>query len=67
VHAWNEKFLRLCTFDCGRFLRADTCSVDKDRLDFARVLLATPDLGIINKVERVLVDGAPVEVKIVEE
>ncbi|MCI78834.1 sulfate transporter, partial [Trifolium medium] len=50
-----------------RFLRADSCSADKDRLDFARVLVATSDLEIVNKVETVLVDGIMVEVKIVEE
>ncbi|MCI66865.1 sulfate transporter, partial [Trifolium medium] len=49
------------------FLRADSCSVDKYRLDFARVLIATPDLDIVNRVERILVDGVLVEIKIVEE
>ncbi|MCH79964.1 DUF4283 domain protein, partial [Trifolium medium] len=49
------------------FLRADSCSADKDRLDFARVLIATSDLDIIKKVETVLVDGIMVEIKIVEE
>ncbi|MCI96952.1 DUF4283 domain protein, partial [Trifolium medium] len=39
----------------------------KDRLDFARVLIATSDLDIVNRVERVMVDGTLVEVKIVEE
>ncbi|MCI30014.1 sulfate transporter, partial [Trifolium medium] len=49
------------------FLHADSCSADKDRLDFARVLIATPDLEIVKRVENVLVDGLLVEVKIVEE
>ncbi|MCI75150.1 sulfate transporter, partial [Trifolium medium] len=40
---------------------------DKVRLDFARVLIATSDLAIINRVETVLVDGTLVEVKIVED
>ncbi|GAU42656.1 hypothetical protein TSUD_398610 [Trifolium subterraneum] len=67
VHAWNVNFFKLCVFDCGRFLRADSCSADRDRLDFARVLIATPDLDIIKRVENVLVDGTLVEIKIVEE
>ncbi|PNX55975.1 putative sulfate transporter, partial [Trifolium pratense] len=67
LHAWNEDFFKLCVFDCGRFLRTDCCSTEKDRLDFARVLIATPDLGIIKRFETVLVDGCQVEVKIVEE
>ncbi|GAU12549.1 hypothetical protein TSUD_182630 [Trifolium subterraneum] len=49
------------------FLRADSCSADKDILDFARVLIATSDLSIINTVVTVLVDGTRVEVKVVEE
>jgi hypothetical protein len=60
-------FFKLCVFDCGRFLRADSCSADKDRLDFARVLIATPALDIVTKIERILVDGALVEIKIMEE
>ncbi|PNX95462.1 putative sulfate transporter, partial [Trifolium pratense] len=67
LHAWNEEFFKLCVFDCGRFLRTDCWSAEKDRLDYARVLIATPNLGIIKRVETVLVDGCQVEVKIVEE
>jgi hypothetical protein len=36
-------------------------------LDFTRILIATSDLSIVNRVERVLVDGVQVEIKIVEE
>ncbi|MCI34433.1 DUF4283 domain protein, partial [Trifolium medium] len=49
------------------FLRADSCSANRDRLGFARVLIATPNLDIIKRVETVLVDGTLVEIKIVEE
>ncbi|MCI59963.1 DUF4283 domain protein, partial [Trifolium medium] len=49
------------------FLRVDSCSADKDRLDFARVLIATPALEIIKRVESIMVDGTLVEVTIVEE
>ncbi|KAK2377208.1 zinc finger BED domain-containing protein RICESLEEPER [Trifolium repens] len=65
--AWNVEFFKLCVFDCGRFVRADNCSADRDRLDFARVLIATSELDIVTRVERVLVDGVQVEIKIVEE
>ncbi|KAK2354954.1 heterogeneous nuclear ribonucleoprotein A0 [Trifolium repens] len=67
LNAWNVDFFKLCVFDCGRFVRADSCSAERDRLDFARVLIATSDLTIITRVERVLVDGVQVEIKIVEE
>ncbi|CAJ2667463.1 unnamed protein product [Trifolium pratense] len=67
LHAWNEQFFKLCVLDCGRFLRPDSDSVEKDRLDFARVLIATPELDIINRSETILVNGTTVEIKIVEE
>jgi hypothetical protein len=67
LSAWNVDFFKLCVFECGRFIRADSCSAEKDRLDFARVLIATSDLAIVSRVERVLVDGAQVAIKIVEE
>jgi hypothetical protein len=67
LHAWNEDFFRLCVFDCGRFLRADNYIVEKDRLDFARVLIATSSLAVVKRVERLLVDGAIVDVHVIEE
>lgn len=30
LHAWNESFFKLCVLDCGRFLRSDGVSFDKD-------------------------------------
>lgn len=35
LHAWNEIFFKLCVLECGRFLRSDGCSVDRDRFDYA--------------------------------
>ncbi|XP_045798023.1 uncharacterized protein LOC123892263 [Trifolium pratense] len=67
LNAWNVKFFKLCVLDCGSFLRADSFSVDRGRLDFARVLIATSDLDIIKIVETVMVDGLTVDINIVEE
>ncbi|PNX71868.1 putative sulfate transporter, partial [Trifolium pratense] len=67
LQAWNVNFFKLCVVECGRFLRLDNCSVEKERLDFARILIATTELESVNKVETVLVDGTQVEVRIVEE
>jgi hypothetical protein len=53
--------------DCGRFLRSDGYTAAKERLDYARVLLATPALTVIKKEEHLLVDGCLVEIKIIEE
>lgn len=41
VHAWNELFFKLCVSGCGRFIRADECTVDRARLNFARILILT--------------------------
>jgi hypothetical protein len=65
LHAWNEKFFKLCVFDCGRFLRADNYTVEKDRLDFARVLIATSSLEVVKRVERLLVDDSLIDVQVI--
>ncbi|MCH79282.1 cysteine-rich receptor-like protein kinase [Trifolium medium] len=67
LHAWNESFFRLCVMDCGRFLRADSCSVDRVRLDYALVLLATSSLEVIKGEEKLLIDGELFEIKFFEE
>jgi hypothetical protein len=67
LQAWNESFFKLCVFDCGRFIRADKYTVDKDRLDFARVLISTSSLEVVKRVERLLVDDSVVDVQVIEE
>jgi hypothetical protein len=67
LHAWNDNFFKLCVMDCGRFLRTDGYTAAKDRLDFARVLIATSAMAVIKKVEHLMVDGALVGVQIIEE
>jgi len=67
LHAWNESFFKLCVLECGCFLRTDNGSLEKERFDYARVLVSTPSLDIISVVENLLIDGLLMEVKIVEE
>jgi hypothetical protein len=67
LHAWNESFFKLCVLGCGRYLRTDSCSLDKERFDYARVLVATSSLEIVSLVDKLLIDGVLVDVKIVEE
>ena len=57
LHAWNESFFKLCVLDCGRYLRADCGSVDRDRFDYARILIASSSLEIVQRCESLLVDG----------
>jgi len=67
LHAWNEDFLKLCVFDCGRYLRSDSVSLARERFDYARILISTSSLEVVNVIEKYLVDGVLVEIKMVEE
>lgn len=67
LHAWNEDFFKLCVLDCGRYLRSDTCSLNRERFDYARILISTPLLEVLNVSDNLLVDGVLVDIKIVEE
>jgi hypothetical protein len=61
LHAWNEGFFKLRVFDCGRFLRADSYTAKRDRLDFARVLIATESLDVVKREEKLVMDDSVVE------
>ena len=67
LQAWNDNFFRLCVFDFGRVMRVDLSTVDRDRLDYARILIATSSLDIIHSAIDVLIDEDLVNIKIVEE
>ena len=67
LHAWNYDFFKLCVYDCGRLLRIDDITLDRDRFDYARVLVSTSSLDIIKTEARVVVDGALLKFKLIEE
>jgi len=67
VHAWNTNFFKLCVSKCGRFIQADECTVDKGRLDYARILISTSSLEVLNTTTELLVDGCKFTIKLVEE
>jgi len=58
---------KLCVFDCGRLFRVDDFNLDKERFDYARVLLSTSLLEVINTGAKILVDGVLFDFKIIEE
>jgi hypothetical protein len=62
LQACNGSFFKLCVMDCGRFLHSDNYTAAKDRLDYARVLIATTAMAVIKKVEHLMVNGSLVEV-----
>lgn len=41
--------------------------MEKERFDYARILIATSSLEVVNCVEKVVVDGVVVEIRILEE
>lgn len=53
--------------DSDRFIRTDECTVDKARMDFARILISTPHLEIVNKTSEFSTDGCMYLIKLVEE
>jgi len=67
LHAWNIDFFKLCLFDCRNLLRIDDITVDRDRFDYARILVSTSSLEIINTKVCVMVDGVLVDCHIIEE
>ena len=67
IHVWNESFFKLCVLDCGRFLRTDSCSFNRERFDYTRVLIPTTSLDVVNTSDQILVDGVMVEIKIIKE
>ena len=67
IHAWNDDCFRLCVLGLGRFLHTDECTVDKARFDYARILISTPTIEILNTSQVLLIDGAKFTIKMVEE
>jgi hypothetical protein len=67
VHAWYDVFFKLCVFGIGRFIHADECTIDKAQLDFARILISTSQIEIVNMSSEFLIDGSKYVIKLVEE
>ena len=67
LHAWNLDFFKLCVLECGRLLSVDDCTLDRDRMDYARVLVSSSSLEIINKEACVMIDGVLFDILLREE
>ena len=67
LHAWNYDFFKLCVYDCGRLPKIDDITLDRDSFDYARVLVSTSSLNLINSEASILVDGALLQFRIMEE
>lgn len=58
IHALSDAFFKLCVTEIDRFIRADECTVDKARLDLARILVSTPHIEIVNTSSEIIIDGS---------
>jgi len=67
LHTWNINFFKLCVLDCGRLLRVDNFTLEKERYDCGRVLVATSYLEVINATTKIVVDDVVLDFKIIEE
>jgi len=67
LHAWNINFFKLCVLDCGRLLKVDDCTLEKERFNYARVLLSIALLEVINVDATLMVDDVLFNFKIIEE
>jgi hypothetical protein len=48
-------------------VRADECSVDRGKIDYARILLSTTSLEVLNRTVALQIDGQKYSIKLVEE
>lgn len=46
IHAWNTNFFKLCASQYGRFIKADECTLERGRIDYARILISTSSVGV---------------------
>jgi hypothetical protein len=67
LHAWNEEFFKLCVLDCGSFLCADSFTIDKVKLDYAIVLIATSAMEVIKGEAERQIDDVLVKIKVMED
>lgn len=63
----GTKLFSSCVLDCGRYLRTDNVSLNKERFDYARILISTSSIDVVNVTEQILVDGVLLDIKIIEE
>lgn len=67
LHVWNDIFFLELAATQGRLLKIDDCTTNKDRLDYARLLISTPSLKEINVIEKVWIDGRMFPIRIIED
>ncbi|KAK7243673.1 hypothetical protein RIF29_38482 [Crotalaria pallida] len=67
LHAWNDTFFKTLVSKFGTFLKADTETRERTKLDVARIQVKTSTQGFINIVQRIMINGRIFGVRIMEE
>ncbi|GAU27365.1 hypothetical protein TSUD_55180 [Trifolium subterraneum] len=67
VHAWNNIFFAELAESQGRLLQVDDCTLKKERMDYARLLIATTVLKEINGMVLVVIDNKDFCIRIIED
>ncbi|GAU49411.1 hypothetical protein TSUD_407260 [Trifolium subterraneum] len=67
VRSLTERDVASVVNSAKDFLRADSSTIEKERFDFARILIATPAQEVLKRKVSLKVDGVMVEVQIMEE
>ncbi|KAK7283204.1 hypothetical protein RIF29_12576 [Crotalaria pallida] len=67
LHAWNEEFFRLVTKSSREFIKSDSSTMRKERMDRAKVLISTSIVTKVDSVAQVKVDDMVIEIRVMEE
>jgi len=67
LQAWNNIFFLELAATQGRLLKTDDCTINRDMMNYARFLVATPLLKEINVTEEVWIDGNFFPIRIIED
>jgi hypothetical protein len=49
AYAWNRNFFKLCASECYRFVWADDYTLDREQIDFSRIIISTTSLDVLNR------------------
>jgi len=67
LHAWNIRFFALIASCKGRLLKVDECTVNKVRLEYARLFITTSSFNELNGVDDFYIDGSKFTIHLVED
>jgi hypothetical protein len=67
LNAWNMEFFKLYVLDYDRLLCMHDISLERDKFDYARVLIVTSSLEVLNRTIFLLVDDTLMEIKVIKE